>query len=207
MRLRHYFDYKSPYAYLAQEESFRLRDELRARRGLELEWLPYTLDIPSFLGRAELDEAGRDTVGERTAHQWRRVRYAYMDCRREARRRGLVLLGPRKVFDSSPAHIGFLWARRQGDPRTYHDRVFERFFKRELELGEAEAIAGMLEETGFDAGGFEAFLVGEGRSEHDRVRVETEQLGVFGVPSYLVGEELFWGSERLERVRELLLGE
>ncbi len=40
---------------LPQEETYRLAAEV----GGALEWLPYTLDIPSYLGRAELDETGR----------------------------------------------------------------------------------------------------------------------------------------------------
>ncbi len=89
----HYFDYKSPYAYLAQEETFALAEQA----GAELELVPYTLDIPSFAGHAELDEDGRVLVDERNPHQWRRIRYAYMDCRREARARGMVLRGPRRI--------------------------------------------------------------------------------------------------------------
>ena len=49
--------------------------------------------------------------------------------RRQARKRGLVILGTRKIWDSSLAAIGMLWAKRQGKRqfRAYHDRVFERF--------------------------------------------------------------------------------
>ena len=82
--LKLYFDYKSPYAYLAQAETYRLDEELG------VQWRPYTLDIPKFLGAAKLDASGHDTLGERNDHQWRRVRYAYMDCRRQANDRGLV---------------------------------------------------------------------------------------------------------------------
>ena len=199
-KVAHYFDYKSPYAYLAQEPTFRLRDEL----GADVEWLPYTLDIPAFLGRAELDAEGRDVVGERNAHQWRRVRYVYMDCRREAQRRGLVIRGPRRIFDSSIAHIGFLYARARGEFRPYHDRVFERFWRRELEIEDPAAIESVLAESGVDAGGFRAFLAGEGRSELERIRSEAEARGVFGVPGYLVGDELFWGNERIPHVRQRL---
>ena len=53
--ITHYFDYKSPYAYLAQEETYRLQEEF----DVQVDWLPYTLDIPSYLGRAEVDETGR----------------------------------------------------------------------------------------------------------------------------------------------------
>jgi 2-hydroxychromene-2-carboxylate isomerase len=200
-RIVHYFDYKSPYAYLAQQATDALEVEARAL-GIAIERIPYTLDIPSYLGEARLDESGRDVIGTRNAHQWRRVRYAYMDCRREAARRGLVIRGPRKIFDSSIAHVGFLWAARAGRIQPYHDRVFERFWKRALDIESVEAIAAELAASGVEALGFTDFLVGEGRELHDRLRAEAEAKGVFGVPSYLVDDELFWGSERIDRVRE-----
>ncbi len=200
MRILHYFDYKSPYAYLAQEATFRLAEDF----GVELVLLPYTLDIPSYLGRAELDAEGNAVVDERTPHQWRRVRYSYTDCRREASRRGLVLRGPRKIYDSSIAHIGFLFARCNGDPRPFHDAVYELFWKRELDIEDPDAIADQLARGGIDPAGFHRFLHEEGRSEHDRLRAEAEELGVFGVPSYIVDGQLYWGSERLERIREVL---
>jgi 2-hydroxychromene-2-carboxylate isomerase len=200
-RVIHYFDYKSPYAYLAQQATDALAAEL-APLEIVVERLPYTLDIPSYLGNARLDESGRDVVGERNAHQWRRVRYAYMDCRREAARRGLVIRGPRKIFDSSIAHIGFLWAARAECVRPYHDRVYEKFWKRELDIEDPRAIAAELEAAGVAAASFADFLSGEGRELHDRLRTEAEAKGVFGVPAYLVDDELFWGNERVERVRE-----
>jgi 2-hydroxychromene-2-carboxylate isomerase len=203
-RVVHYFDYKSPYAYLAQGATDALEAEL-VPLGVAIERIPYTLDIPSYLGDARLDESGRDVVGTRSEHQWRRVRYAYMDCRREAARRGLVIRGPKKIFDSSIAHIGFLWAARHGGIRPYHDRVFAKFWKRSLDIEDAGAIAGEIEAAGLGAAGFGEFLVGEGRALHDRLRMEAEAKGVFGVPSYLVDGELFWGNERIDRVRERAL--
>ena len=199
-RLIHYFDYKSPYAYLAQEPTRRLGQEL----GVEIEWQPYTLDIPAYLGRAELDDDGKDLIGTRNDHQWRRVRYAYMDCRREATKRGIVLRGPRKIFDSSIAHIAFLFGRGREGVERFHDAVYEKFWRRELDLESPAAIAGELAAAGIDPAGFPAFLAGEGRALHDRLREEACAKGVFGVPSYLVDDELFWGTERLERVRERL---
>ncbi len=196
----HYFDYKSPYAYLAQQETL----ELARRSDVTLSLVPYTLDIPAFLGRAEVDAEGRVLVDERNAHQWRRVRYVYMDCRREARRRGLVIRGPRKVYDSSIAHMGFLYAQQRGDPRAYHLDVFARFWRHELDLEDPAAIADALERAGIESAGFPAFLAGSGRSELERLREHAEARGVFGVPSYLVDDQLYWGNERLERVREHL---
>lgn len=199
-KISHYFDYKSPYAYLAQEETFRLQEEF----DVEVDFLPYTLDIPSYLGSAEVDDTGRVLQETRNAHQWRRVKYSYMDCRREATRRGLTVRGPRHIFDSSIAHIGMLYAKRQGDFRPYHNTVYERFWKRELDIENPEIIQRILEEVGYKTSDFFAYVNGAGRQEHDRLRQETEAQGVFGVPSYLVNGELFWGAERIPRVRERL---
>ena len=70
---------------------------------VRIDCLPYRLDIPSFLGSARLDADGTVLEEDRNAHQWRRVRYSYMDCRRQARKRGLVIRGTQKIWDSTLA--------------------------------------------------------------------------------------------------------
>ena len=115
-----YTDYKSPYAYLAKDLTYELERDTGAR----IVWLPYTLDIPAYLGSAKVDADGTVLEETRNAHQWRRVKYSYMDCRREANLRGLTIRGPRKIFDSSLAHIGMLYAKRQRRlPRLPRPRV------------------------------------------------------------------------------------
>jgi len=196
--VQHYFDYKSPYAWLAQVANEQLEIEF----GIPVERLPYTLDIPSFLGRAELDPNGQDIVGTRNDHQWRRVRYSYMDCRREASRRGLILRGPRRIFDSSLAHMGFLYAVEKGDWRSYHTTVYARFWQRALDLEDAGALAEVLVQAGVDAADFADWCGREGRPRLSRLQAEAEAAGVFGVPSWRVDGELFWGAERLPLIRE-----
>jgi len=112
---------------------------------VRLDWLPYDLDLADFMGSARVDDSGRVLEAQRTPHQWRRVKYSYMDCRRQARKRGLVILGTRKIWDSSIAAIGMLWAKCQGAAafRAYHDRVFERFWRRELNIEDAEVVAAL----------------------------------------------------------------
>ena len=130
-----------------------------------------------------------------------------MDCRRQARKRGLVILGTRKIWDSSLAAIGMLWAKRRGKRqlRAYHDRVFERFWRRELDIEDPEAIAAVLSEVGADMTGFKDYLADEGRIEHDAIRESAEAAGVFGVPSFIVEGELFWGREHLADIKEKLV--
>jgi len=196
-----YSDYKSPYAYLAKDLVY----ELERETGAAIDWLPYTLDIPAYLGSARIDASGNVVEESRNAHQWRRVRYSYMDCRREANRRGLTILGTRKIFDSSLANIGMLYAKRHGVLRPYHDRVFEGFWRRELDIESGAALAAVMAECGADPGGLGAFLEDEGRRELERVMREAEAAGVFGVPSFLLEDgDLYWGREHLPRIREIL---
>ena len=161
MLVQHYFDYKSPYAYLAQQDMF----SLAGRLGVELKLLPYTLDIPAYLGSAQVDSTGAVMDASRNEHQWRRVRYSYMDCRREANRRGLTVRGPRKIFDSRTAHIGFLFANTDADAqRRYHEAVFCKFWSRELDIEDVAAIGKELSMAGFNVRGVRRILRGQRRA-------------------------------------------
>ena len=197
-----YFDYKSPYVYLAKDLVYELEQDC----GVRVDWLPYDLDLADFMGSARVDDNGRVLEEQRSAHQWRRVRYSYMDCRRQARKRGLVIRGTQKIWDSTVALRGMLYTKRQGDGvfRRYHDAVFERFWKRELDIENPDVIGAVLTEAGADAAGFPAYLAGEGRQELDRICRAAETIGVFGVPTFVLDGELFWGREHLPDIREML---
>lgn len=197
-----YIDYKSPYAYLAKDLVYELERDFLIR----IDWLPYTLDIPSFLGSARLDEDGRVIEEERNAHQWRRVRYSYMDCRRQACKRGLIIRGPQKIWDSTIASSGMLYAKRQGDAvlRRYHDTVFERFWKRELDIEDPGVVSAALAEAGANTVEFSVYLAGQGRDELENVCRAAEATGVFGVPTFVLDGELFWGREHLPDICDML---
>ncbi|HVH77889.1 MAG TPA: DsbA family protein, partial [Stellaceae bacterium] len=197
-----YTDYKSPYAYLAKDLAYGLERDFDVR----LDWLPYVLDIPSFLGSAKLDAAGNVIEQQRNAHQWRRVKYSYMDCRRQAKKRGLVIRGTTKIWDTVLASCGMLWAKRQGAGvfRGYHDRVFERFWKRGLDIEDVGVVTAVLAEAGADTVGFADYAAEEGPAEVRAICRAAEDAGVFGVPTFVIDGELFWGSEHLPDIREML---
>lgn len=199
-----YIDIKSPYAYIAKDATYELLDEL----GIDADWRPITLDIPSYLGSARLDASGKVAESNRTQEQWSGVRYAYADARRYAKLRGLMLRGTTKIWDSSVAHIGMLWAKQQSQRvlRDYIGRVYEPFWKRELDIEDEAVIARVLCEAGADVHGFEDYLHGEGRTLHDTMQAAIFDSGIFGVPSYIVDGELFFGREHLPMVRWLLKG-
>lgn len=199
-----YIDYKSPYAYLAKGLVYTLEREVPVR----VDWLPYDLDLGGFMGTARLDAEGRVVEEQRTAHQWRRVKYSYMDCRRQARKQGIVIRGTQKIWDSRVALCGLLFAKRRGEAvlRRYHDAVFERFWKRELDIENPDVVAAVLAEAGADAAGFAAYLAGDGMEELAATCRDAEEKGVFGTPFFILDGENFWGSEHLPDIRARLAG-
>ncbi len=196
-----YSDYKSPYAYLAKDLAYELERDFPVR----LDWKPYILDIPSYLGSATLDAAGNVLEESRNAHQWRRVRYSYMDCRRQARKRGLTIRGTQKIWDSSLAAAGMIFAQQAGDAafRHYHDMVFERFWQRALDIENPEALAAILTEAGAEGTRFPE-QASNLRNEVAAISRAAEAQGVFGVTSFILDGELYWGREHLPDIRDLL---
>ncbi|HEY6984235.1 DsbA family protein [Reyranella sp.] len=182
-------DYVSPYAFVAKAWAY----QLEADYDVMLTWRPYTLDIAAFQGSV----AGRDP------HHWRRVRYAYMDARRFANKQGLTLMGPKKIYFARPIQTGMLYAQRHGVFRAYNDLAFDRFWRRAIDPENVAAVEALLLEAGAPAG-FPDYLAGEGGVEHDRLRNEAEGSGVFGVPTFVLEGELFWGGDRVGLLRERL---
>lgn len=196
-----YTDYKSPYAYLVKDLAYELERDFLVR----LDWRPYILDIPSYLGSARVDASGAVLEEERNAHQWRRVRYSYMDCRREALKRGLTIRGTQKIWDSTLAAAGMLFAQRAGDTvfRRYHDSVFDRFWRRALDIENQAALAEVLSEAGADPA---AFIAGSEAlcAEVAAISRAAEADGVFGVPTFMCAGEIYWGREHLPDIRDRL---
>ena len=200
-----YIDVKSPFAYVARDPTYALGEQL----GIEIDWRPLTLDIPSYLGSARLDSQGNVAESERSEEQWTAVKYGYRDARRYAALNDHILRGTVKIWDSSIAAIGMMFAKRQGAEieRAYLDRVFEPFWRRELDIEDVAVIEGVLAAAGAEVSLFETYLQGEGRRLHDRMQQAIFDAGIFGVPSYVVGGEMFFGRENLPLVRWLLSGQ
>ena len=187
--LKLYYDYKSPFAYLAAEPAFALPE----RYGVELRWIPFQLRIKGS--------------GERSVYSERKVRYSYLDARRFANRRGgLVIRGPRKVYDSRPALIGGRFAEREGFFRRYTLETFARFFDHRLELDLPEQVAALVDELA-GAGAGERYLVwyaSEGARDFAAAQQEAHADHVFGVPLFLFRGEPFWGHDRMPLLEERL---
>jgi len=185
--VKFYFDFKSPFTYLALEPALALE---RSHR-ISLRFLPRDFE-PRMAYGGELEQRQPD--------DWNKVRYLYADARRFANERGLIIRGPQKLFDSRLANLSGLYADRHERFREYAPRVFERFFKRELDLEDPAALAIVLRECGLDADDFSRYAAADGASDLAHAAAEADRDGVFGVPTFIVAGEPFWGNDRVEWV-------
>lgn len=174
-----YSDYKSPFAYLAFDPAFALQERYRVR----VRWIPFQLRIKG--------------KGERSLYSDYKARYSYLDARRSAKHRGLLIRGPLKVYDTAPALIGGLFAGKQGQLLDYSRKVYELFFRRELEVDEPDSIAGVMTGLGLSADEYREYLDGDGVRAYERAQEEAASDHVFGVPLFFFEREPFWGYDRL----------
>tara|TARA_A100001011_G_scaffold349364_1_gene387894 strand:+ start:1477 stop:2145 length:669 start_codon:yes stop_codon:yes gene_type:complete len=199
-----YIDVKSPYAYIALEPTLALENEL----SLHFNWVPLTLDIPSYLGSAKKNDAGQIVESNRTKSQWSGVKYAYKDARRYATLQGRTLLGTQKIWDSSLANISISWVSDKDRIKlpTYLMNLFTPFWKRELDIENIDEISEILVSTGINIAGFEVYVHGSGKQEHDSLQASFHNRGIFGVPTYHFTDEFLFGREHLPYVKWRLTG-
>ncbi|HZO80734.1 MAG TPA: DsbA family protein [Candidatus Binataceae bacterium] len=189
LEIKFYFAYTSPFTYLAKDPAYALERSHNVR----LRFIPYGVDIRGVYG----------DVPTRPERERKRLRYLYFDARRMARERGMVIYPPKKIFSARRAFYGGFCAEDQGLFRPYSDRVYNRFWKGELEVEDPEALAAILEEVGADTAAFRRWIADEEREAKPRLKrcfAEAAQDHVFGVPSFVVDGELFWGYDRIEWV-------
>jgi len=185
--LKLYFDYKSPFAYLAAEPAFALPE----RYAVELRWIPFLLRIKGPSQRSQYSD-------------WK-AQYSYFDARRWANKRGgFAIKGPLKVYDSAPALIGGLYAQRAGFFRPYTEQVYARFFRRELEIDLPDQVAALISALGHSGDAYLAYARDEGPAALDACIEEAHADQIFGVPIFVFRGERFWGHDRMPLLEERL---
>jgi 2-hydroxychromene-2-carboxylate isomerase len=176
-----YSDYKSPYAYLAFDPGVALEQKYKVR----VRWRPFQLRIKG--------------AGQRSVYSEHKVKYSYLDARRWANLRpgGLVIKGPLKIYDTTPALVGGLYAETQGRLADYCRSVFDKFFRRELEVDQPDAVAAHIASLGMSAEDYRAYLAGEGMQAYEAAQEEAAADKIFGVPIFVFKGEPFWGHDRI----------
>ena len=184
--IKFYYDFKSPFTFLAFDPAIDLERTHRVR----LRFLPHVFDFEAYGGALEM----------RSEREWRKVRYLYRDVRRFANERGIVIRGPQRLFDSRLALMSGLYADRHGKFREYGRKVWELFFRRELDIEKFAELSPLMKSFGLDVDAFRLYAESDGPRELAAAIAEGERDEVFGVPQLIVDGELFWGNDRIDWV-------
>lgn len=177
------FDYASPWAYLANEclpEKFA---------GLKIEYIPIYL-------------RGLEAFSTAMPYNANKLKYTWKDFERCIKFHGVEATFPDQ-FPVNGIHAlrGALVAQQQGQFPAYHDHVFKATWRDNRNMGDKEVVIALAAEVGLDAGVFREAI--NDPEIKETLRQQTEQWqerGVFGVPTFWVGDEMFWGHDRMDYV-------
>ncbi|MCS4505826.1 2-hydroxychromene-2-carboxylate isomerase [Arhodomonas aquaeolei] len=180
-----FFNFRSPYCYLASKRMFHLLDDFHVR----LVWRP----LGGWHGRSSPDRAKK------------KMPIARQDVRRFARRLGIPVNPPPTSTDPTRAAAGSLLAEERGVLRDYVLEVMRTEWAGGADIGGTDVLRGIAGRVGLDPDGLIAAADDPGRRERlDANWAVADERGAFGVPTFAVGEEIFWGQDRIDFVAEHL---
>lgn len=181
-----YFDPVSPYAWLAAEQFSRL-----AQAGGQILSRPILL---AALLNANATKGPAETPVKRA--------YVFRDVMRQAKRLGLPFRGPPSHPFNPLAALRALHAVEDELQRVKLTRhLLAAIWREGADVGDPTSLHGVLADGGFDAGDL---LAATGTEEIKlRLRDATQaaiDASVFGVPTFRLHDELFWGADRVDTV-------
>jgi 2-hydroxychromene-2-carboxylate isomerase len=183
-RVELHFDYASPWAYLASELVSR------ALPGVPIDYRPMYL-------------RGTESFAKGMPYSSAKLAYLMTDLQRCAAHEGVKLAPPASFpIDGLPALRAALVAQERGAFERYHGPMFGAVWAESREVSKKEVVATILAEA-LGATEAEALEAMAAQPLKDRLRDATNAAvtrGVFGVPTFFVGDEMFWGHDRLAYV-------
>lgn len=190
------FDLISPPSYLAYTQLPKLAGQV----GAEILWRPV---LVGAIHKATGNTAPISVPAK--------GRYLIEDLGRFAGRyRVPFALNPHFPF-STLVHQRIATGLLRDDPEGFHrfiDIAFKAIWVDRIDLGDPAVLAETVAAAGFDP--LALLALAEDQSVKDALRGATESAvacGAFGVPTFFVGERMFWGQDRLDFVREALAPE
>lgn len=199
-----YFDYRSPFVILISQP---IR-ELEQRLGFKARWIPIRMpELISYRDRP---------MGNNYP---KRATYMALDLHRWARRRGLEIRTPGPLLSQRrPGEIvrgrdhplntepllrlAAVMAETPGFD-AFNDAALELVWSRGMDPAGAGIVHQLIQRGVIDADTIQR-SEWRGKDSLASNTLEADEQGVFGVPTFFVGKDMFWGNDRLEFVEEAL---
>lgn len=182
-----WFEFGSSYSYL----SVMRIEQAAARVGVTIQWRPFLLG-PIF-------KSFGWTTSPFVLQTWK-TEYVWRDMERECRKYGLAWTRPTTFPRTAllPARVALIGAEKpwMGD---YCRRIMQLNFAADRDIDSAASVTEVLAQMGLPA----QEIIDEARDDANKLRLRSQTelaktKGIFGAPTFFVGEEMFWGNDRLD---------
>lgn len=190
VEVRVFFNLRSPYCYLASKSMWRLFDEYR----VTLAWRP----LGGWTGRSAPDRAKV------------KVPITRQDVARWCRRLGIPFVPPPITTEPTRAGAVSLLAEERGVLREFVVEVLRAEWATGADIGELDVLGAVGARVGLERE--EVRRAADDPDRRARLEAhgdEAAAASVIGVPSFIVGDQIFWGNDRIpfleEHLRELRL--
>ncbi|HEV7989417.1 MAG TPA: 2-hydroxychromene-2-carboxylate isomerase [Candidatus Binataceae bacterium] len=189
--LEFFFDYGSPFSYLADSQLKGLAERTGAR----------VIYRPMLLGGVFKETGNSSPIAIEAKRK-----YSNIDLARWAKHYGVAALhNAHFPINTIRLMRGAIAAEHLGVFPAYHRAIYDAFWRDGLNLGDAAVVREVLQRAGLDAERIAA--ASEEPAVKDALRVSTETAvarGAFGAPTFFVGDQMFWGNDRLMFVEQAL---
>ncbi|ULQ47775.1 2-hydroxychromene-2-carboxylate isomerase [Flagellatimonas centrodinii] len=192
-QLDFYFDLMSPFAYLAHQ---RLPG-LAGRYGYTLRYWP--IDLPA--AKRAAGNSGPPNVKIPV-----KLRYLKTDLDRWAQRYGVPLIFPPSL-DSTLLNKAVFFAIDRDAAEVFVRHAWHAVWGEGSDMSDPALLRTLALALGWDAGEVLDFVYSpEGQARYDASNRGAQERGVFGTPTMMIGDDMWWGNDRLDFLEAFLTG-
>lgn len=182
-----FFNFRSPYCYLASKRMFTIFDDYHAK----MIWRPFG----GWSGRSAPERAKI------------KIPLVRQDIERSTRKMGIPFSPPPIDTDPTLAGAISLIAEEEGILEQYVVEVMRKEWAEGRNIGDIDVLLEVGEEIGLGRGLIKRAANNEALFKvMDRNWAEAQIKGVFGVPTFAVEDQIFWGNDRIDCLRDHLHG-
>lgn len=189
----YYFDFGSLASYLAHTQL----EKIKADTGASPVYLPMLLGAV-FKATGNVSPVSVPAKGK----------YIFVDFKRFADSYGVPLnTNPHFPIITTTLMRMLTGLQMRADPRMHEfmDVIFKAIWVDALNMNDPDIVAGVLSQAKFDP--LKLLELANDQATKDRLKDVTTQAverGVFGAPTFFVGDQMFWGQDRMEQVKAAL---
>jgi len=180
-----FFNFRSPYCYLASKRMFAIFEDYHTK----MIWKPFG----GWAGRSAPERAKI------------KIPLVRQDVSRHCRQMGIPFVPPPIDTDPSLAGAISLVAEEEGLLQPFVVEVMRKEWAEGRNIGELEVLLEVGEEIGLGRGAISRACNNEALLKQMELNwAEAQVKGVFGVPTFVVDDQIFWGNDRIDCLRNHL---